>query len=151
MDTLAKHLGTTAHISPLLMKAKGLGLSPPEDLETLALARGCRYYDAGSSSRNERDEPRVSREEFSDVELAMALLSITLPKSQWRLRLGGAMLAAQGNKAEDVLRLARMERCEIVTRHVACCGAAVEPENPFWTNLLAGLLRTTPSPTSFPT
>lgn len=144
MDTLAQHLGTTAHMSPLLMKAKRLELARPEDLETLAVARGCRYYDAeaGSSSRSDRDAPQVSREEFSDVELAMALLSIALPKSQWRLRLGGAMLAAEGNKAEDILRLARMERCEIVTRHVARCGATVEPDNPFWRRLLAGLPRT---------
>jgi hypothetical protein len=45
-DTLAAKLGTTTHLSPLLMKARRLGLGV-EDLERLAIQRGCDYYHDG--------------------------------------------------------------------------------------------------------
>jgi hypothetical protein len=46
--TLAHKLGTTPHISPLLMKARRLGLPTGEHREALAVARGVRYYGGGS-------------------------------------------------------------------------------------------------------
>lgn len=49
-ETLARRLGTTAHLSPLLMKARRLGLRVPEDLERLAVRRGCRYYEGAGDA-----------------------------------------------------------------------------------------------------
>jgi hypothetical protein len=40
--TLAEKLGTTTHLSPLLQKARRLGLGA-NDLEQLAIQRGCDY------------------------------------------------------------------------------------------------------------
>jgi hypothetical protein len=43
-------MGTTHHLSPLLMKASRIGLKSPEDLEKLAIHRGLRYYDPHGDS-----------------------------------------------------------------------------------------------------
>lgn len=88
---------------------------------------------------------------FSNEELAVALQSICLPFSQYRLRLGAAMTAAHGNSPAKLARLAVLERCHVVLRHVARCGAKVEPSNPFWTELLALLPKSAvPPPDTLP-
>src|SRR5947207_14179874 len=87
--TLADKLGTTTHLSPLLRKARRLGLDA-EGLERLAIQRGCDYYDSGKPF-----EPlEVSTEQFSNAELAIALLNPALRYSPQTLRLGAAMLNA---------------------------------------------------------
>lgn len=139
--TLAERLGTTAHLSALLMKARRLGLTTPADLERLAVVRGLRYYDShGDSLKGERSPSPVPERdidrEFSNEELAVALLSPSAPYSLQRLRMGAAMLAAEGNRPESIASLALRERCETVVRHIASCGHEVEPENPFWDKLL---------------
>lgn len=132
--TLAAKLGTTTHLSPLLLKARRLGLGPLE-LQNLAVQRGCRHYASGTESEG----PSVLEGDFSNEELAVALLSTALPYDPHSIRCGAAMLGAQGH---DPLRLARMavlERCVISVRHVAEAGHRFEPENGFWTELLAAL------------
>ncbi|MFN0079639.1 MAG: hypothetical protein ACKVY0_24510 [Prosthecobacter sp.] len=141
-DTLARRLGTTTHVSPLLMKARRLGLRVPGDLERLAVQRGCRYYDGAGDSMVVREESHAAVAAVNEAtllsnnELAVALLSMGLPHSQHRLRIGAAMLAAEGNSASKLAQLARHERCETVVRHIALCGRQVEPENAFWTELI---------------
>ncbi|MEO5916930.1 MAG: hypothetical protein ABIS50_22065 [Luteolibacter sp.] len=142
--TLARRLGTTAHLSALLMKARRLGLASPMDLERLAVSRGLRYYDShGDSLKEMRRTPAVSdsgsERGLTNEELAVALLSPSALYSQQRLRMGAAMLAAEGNRPESIANLALRERCETVVRHIALCGHEVEPQNPFWDKLL-GLL-----------
>ncbi len=142
-ETLAQRLGTTAHISPLLMKARRLGLSKPEDFERLAVQRGLRYYDCLGDSSVVREEPESQNcdrlNTLSAEELAGALASLSFPYSQLRLRMAAAVLATHGNSPEKLAQLARAERCEAVFAHIARCGARVEPENPFWKSLLAHL------------
>ncbi len=152
MKSLAEQLGTTGHLSPLLMKARRLGLAEPEDLERLAILRGCRYYDSKIAEPAEKraDWRSVSVDDFTHTELAIALLSVSLPKSQIRLRMGAAMLGAEGIQAREVVRRARMERCESVVRHIAQCGGQVEPDNPFWKSLLEGLPESEPKPWVLP-
>ena len=140
--TLATKLGTTTHLSALLRKARRLGLDA-EHLEWLAIQRGCDYYHSGEPL----PAPRVPVEQFSNVELAMALLNPALRYHPQTLRLGAAMLSAPGNTPEATARLAVMERCEAVVRYVAEAGKKFEPQNPFWTTLLA-LLPMTPPPKS---
>lgn len=141
-ETLAQKLGTTAHLSPLLHKARRLGLGPRE-LEILAVQRGCDYYHDGSPL----PPAAVSGAEFSDEELAIALLNPALRYDPQSLRLGAAMLGAEGNDPARLARLALMERAESIVRYVATSGRRFEPENPFWPALLA-LLPPGPPPKS---
>lgn len=148
--TLAKRMGTTHHLSPLLMKANRIGLKSPEDLEKLAIHRGLRYYDphgdsmADSHARAESSDS-TGEHAFSNEELALALLSPAAPYSQQRLRMSAAMIAAEGNKPETIALLARRERSEPIIRHIACCGVTAEPQNPFWGTLLQ-MLPQSPAP-----
>ena len=141
--TLAHKLGTTPHISPLLMKARRLGLPTSEHLEALAVARGCHYYGGGSLPA----VAAVSRVQFSDEELALALLTVALPYSPQSLRVGAAMASAAHIDPQRLAWLARLERSEAVLRYVAECGARYEPQNAFWKKVLA-LLPEPPRPPS---
>ncbi len=115
----------------------GLG---PEELKVLAIRRSCDYY--------HNDEPlpgvAVSAGEFSNTELAIALLNPALRHDPQALRLGAAMLSAPGNAAEDLAHWARLERCGRIVGYVADCGRRFEPQNPFWAELLALLPKVRP-------
>lgn len=137
--TLAAKLGTTTHLSPLLHKARRLGLGPAE-LEILAVQRGCRHYSSGS----EPQLPLALESEFSNEELAIALLSTALRYEPHSIRCGAAMLGAQGNHPRRLARLAVMERCVAPVCYVAQAGQRFEPANPFWRELLAVLPKTPP-------
>jgi hypothetical protein len=137
--TLGAKLGTTTHISPLLQKARRLGLEARE-LERLAIQRGCDYYHSGEPL----PPPVISGEQFSNAELAIALLNPALRYHPQTLRLGAAMLSAEGTTPESIARLAKWERCEAVVRYVAECGKRFEPDNPFWATLLRLLPPTRP-------
>ena len=152
--TLAQRLGTTAHLSPLLMKARRLGLRDPEDLERLAVSRGLRYYSNGVEDKSLKEKPtssgRTSEElstvAFSNEELGLALMSLCLPFSQLRLRMGAAMISADDVSPVRLTRLATQERCESVVAHVANCGKRVEPNSPFWPAVMKGLSNVTVYP-----
>jgi hypothetical protein len=132
ISTEAPRVGRT---SALLQKARRLGLQLPLDLERLALLRGCDYY--------QRElPPRVSPlgdVPLSNAELAMALLVPSLSPSAREIRLAAALLAAPGVPAEEVVALAIREGCDDVVRHIASCGQRYEPDNSFWSSLLARL------------
>lgn len=138
--TLAAKLGTTTHLSPLLQKAHRLGLGPRE-LEILAVQRGCRHYSNGT----EPEEPLAEEREFSNEELAVALLSTALRYDPHSIRCGAAMLGAEGNNPRRLARLATMERCVLPMRYIAEAGRRYEPGNPFWQELI-GLLPASPPP-----
>jgi len=138
-ETLAAKLGTTSHLSPLLLKAQRLGLGPKE-LEILAVQRGCRHYSSGF----EPEAPLVVERQFSNEERAVALLSTALRYEPHSIRCGAAMLAAEGNDPRRLARLAVMERCVAPVRYVAEAGRRFEPGNPFWQDLLAMLPKTPP-------
>ncbi|MEK7674974.1 MAG: hypothetical protein AAB676_03950 [Verrucomicrobiota bacterium] len=126
--TLAEKLGATTHLSPLLHKARWLGLGA-EELERLAIQRGCDYYHNGDPLL----PASVSQTEFSNEHLAIALLNPALRYHPQTIRLGVAMLGALDNDPAAIARLAKMERVEAVVRYVALAGQKFEPENPFWT------------------
>ena len=133
--TLAQKLGTTAHLSPLLVKARRLGLPTAETLESLAVARGCWHYKHSGLVAI----PPVSEGQFSNVELAIALLSPCLPYSPHTIRVGAAMVGAQGNEPGSFAFEAVAERCVPQLRHIARAGVHFEPENSFWPDLLRHL------------
>jgi hypothetical protein len=140
-ETLAHNLGTTTHVSPLLMKARRLGLSGAEDLCTLTVQRGCRHYWQGHEQER---EPLLTQAQYSNEELAIALLSIAGRYDPHAIRCGAAMLGAEGNKPETLVRLARWERSEQVVRYIAECGIQFEATNAFWSELLNLLPKTQP-------
>lgn len=140
--TLARKLGMATHISGLLLKAKRLGLDA-KGLEDLAIQRGCDYYHEGAPLLS----ASVSEEQFSDEELAIALLNPALRYHPQTLRIGAAMLGSERNEPENIAWLAKYERCESVVRYVAEAGRRFEPNNDFWQRLLS-LLPVTPAPKS---
>jgi hypothetical protein len=140
--TLARKLGMTEHISPLMRKVERLGLEA-ESLEVLAIQRGCDYY------ASEKPRPHISVDEnlLSNVELALALLHPSLRYNSQTIRLGAAMLGAEANDPDEIAHIAAMERSEAIVRYVAECGKKFEPGNPFWDRLLENL-PTLPPPKS---
>lgn len=135
-ETTAYRLGTTTHLSPLLAKARGLGLELPLGLDQLAVQRGCDYY---RPNVPEPPPPNVSREEFSDEELIIALLAGGLPHSPRCIRLAAALLGKQGIDVQAIVHLAVRERCVAALRYIVECASEVEPSNEAWHYLLAEL------------
>jgi hypothetical protein len=129
--TLAEKLGTTTHTSPLLQKARELGLGI-EGLERLAILRGCDYYQDGGPP----PPTAISREQFSNAELAVAFLSPSLPPTPRTIRLAAALVGAADVRADDLAGRAKQEKCEGVLRYIAESGRRFEAENPFWSRLL---------------
>jgi hypothetical protein len=132
-ETLADKLGTTHHVSPLLMKLKRRGLASPRDVAGAAVARGCRHYQAYASARP------TALPDISDEELAIALLSPANPYDPMLIRIGGQMLSGTATSPERLVRLAGQERCSSILKYIAECGCQTEPTVLFWKRILAGL------------
>jgi len=122
----------TAVASPLLEKARRLGLQLPVDLERLALERGCTYYERDLGPR----VPPLREILLSNAELAVALLTPSLPPTAREIRLAAALLGAAGMHSDEIARLAAQEQCTGVVRFIAGCGRRYEPQNQFWHELL---------------
>jgi hypothetical protein len=131
MLTFAEKLGAAPRRSLLLQRAMQKGLSSPELLESLAVARGCWHYRSP-----ELDVPNVSADDFSNEELAIGLLSPCLPYSPHTIRLGAAMLGAAGNDISTLVRLAVSEEAVAPVRYIANAALIYEPDNLFWRQLL---------------
>jgi hypothetical protein len=132
--------GSAGEPSLLLAKGRRFGLVDPGDYEKLAVSRGCLYYDVHNRASVVREDSglRIARSDFSNAELAVALLSPRFPKSLLRQRMGAAMLSAPDVDALNLIDLAADEGCASILRHIAQCGAEVEPDSPFWERLLDG-------------
>lgn len=148
LETTASRLGATIHLSPLLVKARRLGLALPLGLDQLAVQRGCVYYRPIVPDLN---PPQVPLEQFSNEELIVALLSGGLPHSTRCIRLAAALLGMPELNMGALAHLAVRERCETALRYIAQCAADVEPENNAWQTLLARLPETaSPKPDALP-
>jgi len=121
--------------SPLLDKARRLGLSLPLDLERLAAMRGCDYYDRDLGPRI----PPLGEVPLSNTELAIALIAPSLRPGAREIRLAAALLGGPDVRADEGAALAAQENCAETVRHIALCGRRFEPENSFWQTLLARL------------
>jgi hypothetical protein len=118
-----------------LDKARRLGLSVPLDLERLAIARGCDYYER----QLDRRDPPLEEVPLSNAELAVALISPSLRPTAREIRLAAALLGAVDESAAGVAALAQEEKCAEAVRYIASCGHHFEPENAFWKALLDSL------------
>lgn len=126
---LAERMGMTAHISPLLQKARRLGLSQPADLEQLALTRGLSYFGKPTVMT------QISIELFSNEELAVALICPSAPYSINRIRMAAALLAGNSISPRKIIKLAQQERCEPIIKHISKCGMMIEPDRAPWKQL----------------
>jgi hypothetical protein len=121
--------------SPLLEKICHLGLQVPLDLERLAVARGCRYYERDLGVR----VPPLGAAPISDAELAIALIAPSLPPTAREIRLAACILGTPDIALDEVATLAIQEGCADLVAYIAACGHQYEPDNPFWTALIAHL------------
>jgi len=138
MSTIAKQLGQTPHVSPLLRKVRRLGLAEPEDLRRLAVKRGCSHY--GQPDDNLGDVREPGREQFPDIELAFAMLSAEQSFNTRRIRTAVQLLSGVDVSPKVVIRLAHMERCEVLIRQVAEAGTRFDDERAnYWREILDGL------------
>ena len=116
-------------------KARILGLKVPLDLERLAMARGCDYYERQLDLR----DPPLEEVPLSNAELAVALINPSLNPRAREIRLAAALLGAMDESAADVAALAQEEKCAGVVLYIASCGHRFEPGNAFWKALLDSL------------
>ena len=126
---------SSARTSALLQKASSFGLRLPQDLERLAVQRGCGYYDSGLAGERQP----VAEAPLTDAELAVALLSPSLSPTAQQIRIAAAMLSSPNVLPGELVKLAQTEDCAGTVRYIAECGRRYEPENPFWTQLLRSL------------
>ena len=132
--------------SPLLEKAGRLGLQLPLDLERLAIARGCDYYERELSPRT----PPVGDVPLSNAELAIALLTPSGTPTAREIRLAAAQLGGLDMSAEQVASLAVQEHCAESVQYIAECGRRFEPQNRFWPTLLDHLPKVSVAPDRLP-
>lgn len=133
--SLAHLLGTTPHLSPLLRKARRLGYATPDDLQQLAVLRGCSHYRLPDGKSEAIED--CGRDCFSNEELAVALVSAGSDGSAQHIRVAAQLLGARGLGAASVARLARMERCVPIVRYIAEAGVQEDEAGAdFWKALL---------------
>ena len=138
MSTIAENLGGTAHLSPLLRKVRRCGLHGPDDLLRLAVRRGCRHYTPADYDEAAVIEPGLAQ--LSDLEVAMALMTAAQTYDPQWLRCAAQLLGSPAIRAGAVVRMAVMERCVPIVRHIA--EAAVRYDDvgrDFWTDVLVAL------------
>lgn len=140
--TVAEKLGVTPHLSPLLRKARRLGLATPDALLRLAVQRGCRHY-APPDFDLLVEAPGPAQ--FSDLELAIALCSAAQCYEPVYVRCAAQLLGGPNTTSVALAQLARMERCEAVVAHIATAAILFDRgHESFWENVLALLPGVTP-------
>lgn len=133
MPTLAQALKTTTPVSPLLRKARRLGIGTIEAMIALAAARGCRHYQLTSQAPVEQ----VSATELDDSELTILLLIGENAYEPTAIRCAAQLARSSRVQANRLTRLAIMEKCERVLTHIARAGAEHDSEaSHFWRGIL---------------
>ena len=134
---LGNLLGLPAGRAPLLSRARRLGLRGPADLENLARGRG--YFVPGEEAEAVTPLREIGQHQFSDAELALALLSPCLEFRGQTIVLGTVVLAAVLTVCTpaQVLVEAERARAERVLRHVVLLADGLRPPHDRWRALLA--------------
>lgn len=136
MPTLAATLQTTTPVSPLLRKARRLGINTVADMIDLAAARGCSHY----STHGGTSTTGIPRNELGDDELTILLLVGENPYDPTAIRCAAQLARSPGIEPAGLARLAVMERCERVLSYIARAGLDHDPDGvPFWRELLVHL------------
>jgi hypothetical protein len=135
---LARRLGETAHVSPLLRQICQMS-GCPEDrvgewLLKCAVGRGASHYERDFSA----DLP-PDRSELNDEELAVALCLGQHSYNSTFIRAAAQLLSSPRTDAPRLARLAVMERVEPVLLHIAAIAARFAPGAQPWPYLLRHL------------
>lgn len=142
---LARRLGDTVHVSPLLRKICELsGCSEERIGEWLlkyAIHRGASHYERDFSADLPPDHPGLSNEE-----LAVALCLGQHPYNSAFIRAAAQLLSSPRTDAARLARLAVMERVEPVLLHIANTAARFTPEAEPWAFLRRHLPQRLPCP-----
>lgn len=135
-EPLGMRLGIPYPRTRLIAKAQRLGLYTVSDLEWLAYARGYRF--PGEDQEDTTAKEKVGREEFSDLELTLALLSPYLPWDERAICRGAVLLVAQLAVVapEAIAHEARRARAELIVRHVAWLAVELRVLTHSWYGLL---------------
>jgi hypothetical protein len=138
--TLAQTLATTTPVSPLLRKARRLGLRDIHDLIALAVARGCSHYAANTRPIS----TLPSADALGDDELTILLIVGENAYEPTAIRCAAQLARSPRIEATRLARLAMMEKCERVLAHIARAGTLHDSEGSrFWTDLLNHLSTST--------
>lgn len=136
MPSLAATLGTTTPVSPLVRKARRLGLPDLGAMLRLAVERGCRHY----RPVVEAATPQVRRSELPDDELTILLLCGEHPYEPMAIRCAAQLARSPGIAPARLAHLAAREKAERVLAHIASAGAIHDGTGrAFWQEVLARL------------
>lgn len=128
---LARRLGDTVHVSPLLRRVCHLSGCPEERvgewLLKCAVCRGARHYERDFPGDLPSDHPDLSNEE-----LAVALCLGQHPYDSAFIRAAAQLLSSPRTDAPRLARLAVMERVEPVLRHIGNMAERFAPEAEPW-------------------
>jgi len=137
MSTLAFTLGCTAPVSPLLRKARRLGIGNLDQILALAVARGCRHY-AACVPVQAIEDPGM--EKLPDDELTILLLLGEHPYNPTAVRCAAQLARSRLIKPARLLFLAKCEKVERVLAHIARAGADHDPPGAdYWQVVLDGI------------
>ena len=143
MTALATVLGETRSVSPLLRRARALGVGTLPELLALAVARGCRHY--AVEARPAVCDP--GREALPDEDLAILLLLGEHSFEPMAIRCAAQLLGGPGVDAGRLATLAQRERCTRVLAHIAQAGAEHDEVAPaFWSDLVVRIGPVQPVP-----
>ena len=136
MPTLAQTLATTTPVSPLLRKARRLGLHGLDAIIALAVLRGCSHYAIEPNPAS----PPPSIDSLGDDELTILLLAGENPYEPTAIRCAAQLARSPSVNATRLARLAVMEKCERVLSHIARAGVEHDPDGlTFWQDILSQL------------
>jgi len=145
MVYIAHTLGRTAHLSPLLRKARHLGFVDGEALLHLAAARGCHHYTPVDPYPTPVQDP--GDKQLSDAELAIAMISAAQKNDPRLIRCAAQLISGPHINARNLVRLARMERCEALLLYIARHAHEWDTNHTeFWSDILAMLPQTATTP-----
>lgn len=136
--TLARKLGDSVHVSPLLRKVCQMS-GCPEDrvgewLLKCAVERGASHYTREFATDLPSDQP-----DLTDEELGVALCLGQHPYNSAFIRAAAQLLSSPGIDALRLARLAVMERVEPVLLHIAGIASRFAAEAQPWAYLRAHL------------
>ena len=131
--TLARKLGTPAHVSGLairLARSSGAGKRLPEWLLKAAVERGAAHYRRDFDPALPPDNPAIS-----DEEIGIALCLGQHPYNLDNLRAAAQLLSSPRVDAARLGRLAVRERCEPAMLHIAAVAERFAPDLQPWAYL----------------
>ena len=135
---LARRIGDTVHVSPLLRKVCEMSGCPEnrigEWLLKCAVSRGASHYQRDFPGDLPPDHPELSNEE-----LAVALCLGQHPYNSAFIRAAAQLLSSPRTDPRRLARLAVMERVEPVLVHIAAIAARFAPGADPWSHLLRHL------------